>query len=79
MIDTQIKCSSTLVLKKDFYSVDAINEALGFFKEICYLELKEDNKTVFLSFSSEEDLDLDLLKHEFSNYILGLMKNKSLV
>jgi hypothetical protein len=79
MINTQIKCSSILILKKDFYSIDAINETLELFKKICLLELKEDNKAIFISFISEEDMDLDILKQEFSNYVLGLMKNKSLV
>ena len=64
-------------LNKNFYNVSVIKETLNVFREICSGKVLESNNQieVFLQPKQQEDL----LKEEFCNYALGLMKNKSLV
>ena len=62
-------------LNSRFYSREAVEEALHDFKEVC--------KGRVLNGSMEVELvpkkGARLLKEEFCNYVLGLMKNKGLV
>ena len=62
-------------LNKDFYNKGAIEEAMDDFKEVCKGKI------------INEDIEIELqpkektknLKQEFCNYVLGLMKNKTMV
>ena len=64
-----------LRLNNKFYSKEAIEEALKDFKEICKGRILNDGIEVEL----EPKEEVKLLKEEFCNYVLGLMKNKTLV
>ena len=62
-------------LSKNFYNKEAIMSALDDFKEICKGKIINDDIDVEL----EPKEPIKCLKEEFSNYALGMMKNKMLV
>ena len=62
-------------LNNKFYNKEAIEEALKDFKEVCGGRVLNANFDVEL-LSKEEVANL---KEEFGNYVIGLMKNKTLV
>ena len=64
------------MLNKQFYSIDAIKEAITDFEEICIGRIIDDTITVELEPKQETYTQL---KGEFCNYVLGLMKNKMLI
>lgn len=66
-------------LNKKFYDLKAIKESLGDFKQVCSGKVemaKKEIKIVLLSRGGKPD---NTLGYEFCNYVLGLMKNKTLV
>jgi hypothetical protein len=62
-------------LNKRFYDEKAIREALNDFKEVCNGKILNDKIEIEL----EPKEDIKVLKEEFCNYVLGLMKNKNAV
>ncbi|MBT3407265.1 hypothetical protein HN415_01135 [Candidatus Woesearchaeota archaeon] len=58
-------------LNHEIYSSDAINLAIKDYKDVCDVIKKED----YLVLTPKEEIELDQLGYEFSNYVLGLMKN----
>lgn len=64
-----------IVLNKNFYCIEAVKESIEDFKEICDSSVS-DEEDIKVSLKPKEDLDIDTLGYEFSNYVLGLMKNK---
>ncbi len=64
-----------LKLNKQFYNLEAVKEALSDFSKIC--DGKIINESIEIELIPKEDSKF--LAEEFSNYVLGLMKNKSLV
>lgn len=62
-------------LNNNFYDKGSIEEALRDFKDICNGSILDDSFEVEL----EPKEEANQLKGEFSNYVLGLMKNKTLV
>ncbi len=62
-------------LNNKFYNKRVIEEALKDFKEVCNGKILNDGVEIEL-ITKEEVVKL---KEEFSNYVLGLMKNKTLV
>lgn len=70
-----MKSDIILELNKRFYDEKTINEALDDFKEVCSGKIANGKFQIILQ--PKEDIEnLDL---EFANYILGLMKNKTIV
>ena len=68
-----LKDKALIRLNKGFYNISAIKQTAEAFKEICNVEIKEDN--VFeLLLSPKEKTNLKELALEFSNYALGMMK-----
>ncbi len=63
------------ILNKEFYDEKMINEALDDFKEICTGKIVDGQFKIELQ-TKEDMVDLNL---EFANYVLGLMKNNTLV
>ena len=59
-------------LNKDFYSIDAVKDALDDFKEVCEGRIMDGSMEIEL----EPKGDIKGLKDEFCNYVLGLMQNK---
>jgi len=61
-------------LNNKFYNKEAVEGALRDFKEVC--EGKILNDAIEIELKPKEDIGM--LKEEFYNYVLGLMKNKML-
>jgi hypothetical protein len=66
-----------LRLNKNFYSVDAIKEALNDFKDICKGVIAREEQS-FVEIRLEPCVQSVYLEREFCNYLLGLMNNKYL-
>ena len=64
-----------IMLNNQFYDKNIIKEAIMDFKEVCDGKVLNDDVQVELMCSG----DSVRLRHEFCNYVLGLMKNKMLV
>lgn len=62
-------------LNKKFYNKEIVKEALDDFKKVCEGKILNDNIEVEL----EPKENVEMLREEFCNYVLGLMKNKVLV
>jgi len=62
-------------LNKKFYNKKVVEEALNDFKGVCSGKIL--NNDIEVELSPKEGVVR--LKEEFSNYVLGLMKNKTLV
>jgi len=65
------KKSVFVKLNEDIYCTHCIENAIMDFKDVCSF-----TKTKMgLELKPIEDIELDRLGYEFSNYVLGLMKN----
>lgn len=62
-------------LNKQFYNKKVIEDSLKDFKDVCSGKIL--NEIIEVELQPEENIPK--LKEEFCNYVLGLMKNKSLV
>jgi len=62
-------------LNRKFYSIEAVKETLKDFREVCKGKVLNDKIEIELYLRE----DTQQLKEEFCNYVLGMMKNKSLV
>ena len=62
-------------LNNKFYNKAIVEEALKDFNKVCSGRILNDNIEIEL----KPKEDIKELKEEFSNYVLGLMKNKVLV
>ena len=63
-------------LNPNFYDKSSIGEAIEDFKEIGEISL---DKGFVVVLSKDDYLTSEELFYEFSNYVLGLMKNNSVV
>lgn len=62
-------------LNKSFYDKESIKDAIVDFKGICNGKILNDNIEIELIQKEE----VENLKEEFCNYVLGLMKNRALI
>jgi hypothetical protein len=62
-------------LSNKFYRKEAVEEALRDFNEVCKGKIISNEIEVEL----EPEENIENLKEAFCNYVLGLMKNKTLV
>ena len=67
-------------LNKDFYQKDAIIEAISDFSEVCSGKIitQDKNQDIIVELQPLSD-DIQNLEEEFCNYVLGLMKNKTMI
>ncbi|MBR9676986.1 hypothetical protein GOV04_02500 [Candidatus Woesearchaeota archaeon] len=65
-----------LVLNKNFYDKKAISQAIKDFEHIAKITILDDEFGIELL--QKEPLE-EPLKEEFSNYVLGLMKNENII
>lgn len=64
---------------RNFYCINAIEEAIEDFSEICESRfIDKNNDNIIVELNPKHKLDVPL-KEEFCNYVLGLLKNKGLV
>jgi len=64
-----------LVLNSKFYKKEAVKQAIKDFKNAC--DAKILNNKIEVELKPKENVKN--LEHEFSNYVLGLMKNNGIV
>ena len=64
-------------LNKKFYDTGAVKETLNSFRGVCSGKVLESNDRIEVFLQPKKNVPM--LKEEFCNYALGLMKNKSLV
>jgi len=62
-------------LNKKFYNIEIVEEAFKDFKKVCKGRILNDKIEIELCPKG----DIKQLKEEFCNYVLGLMKNKTLI
>jgi len=65
-------------LNKNFYSLIAVEESLKDFDKVCYSKIRNKNQIEVILEPKDKKL-IKILGYEFCNYVLGLMKNKTLV
>lgn len=66
-------------LNKCFYDISSIKESINDFKRVCSARFEDDDSAVRITLKPKERILLKILGHEFCNYVLALMKNKTLV
>ena len=63
-----------ITLNRNFYNKKTIQEAIRDFSDVCTAKIINDNYDVEI----EQKENIDNLPQEFSNYVLGLMKNEAM-
>ncbi len=66
-------------LNKKFYNEDAVKEALKDFEKVCCGNYRKIKGKFLITLRPKSEKHFELLKDEFCNYVLALMKNKALV
>lgn len=74
-----VKQKNKIVFNKSFYNTPAIEDALDAFRDICTGELQDKEAQITVILTPKSNNNPDELKNEFCNYVLALMKNKSLM
>lgn len=59
-----------------FYLRSCILDAVKDFGEICSCEVDDGDRYILVVLRVKGNLNVEELGHEFSNYVLGVMKNK---
>lgn len=60
---------------KDFYSLEAIKKAIQDYKGLADFNIKIDKKNIKVNLKNIDPNSKNVIKEEFCNYVLGLMKN----
>lgn len=63
--------NNILNLKKEIYSLDNINEAVGAYKDICSIDITEIDNEYILCFVDTK-YDANKTMNEFENYLIAL-------
>lgn len=63
----------TLKLNKEIYPLKAVTKAMGLYRGIVKLHLKKSGTYYFLSGSVDKESE-ELVKNEFLNFVLGLVR-----
>jgi len=63
-------------MNKEFYTLEAIQQAIKDYEEVGLIELIDGRFT--LGVQSKSAFNEELIKEEFCNYVLSLMKNDGL-
>lgn len=66
-------------LNKKFYDINSIEESVNEFSTVCKGCIKNETDDIAVELTPKEGGVADILGYEFSNFVLGLMKNKSIV
>jgi len=64
---------------KKFYKLPSIKNAIRDFQNVCKGSVKELERYFLVTLAPKSKSPQDNLGHEFSNYVLALMKNEVLV
>jgi len=60
---------------KNFYTIDTVKKAIQDYKGIANFDLKSNKKEIKVEIKNIKLESEDIIKEEFCNYVLGLMKN----
>ena len=66
-------------LNKQFYDLNSVNESIQDFNEVCTGKIDDKSEHEIKVILMPKNEDIENLKYEFCNYVLGLMKNKNLI
>lgn len=61
-------------LNKEFYPLNAINQAVKDFKEAASIKIRNEENHYKIEITPKQNIQF--LKEEFANYVLGISKNK---
>jgi hypothetical protein len=62
---------------KDFYSLEAIKKAIQDYKGLADFDIEVGKKNIKINLKNIDPESKDIIKEEFCNYVLGLMKNNA--
>lgn len=65
-------------LNKKFYEISVVRESLKDFSQVCSGKIRN-KKDIHIILKPKDKSLTNILGNEFCNYVLGLMKNKTLV
>lgn len=68
-----------LSLNRKFYDISAVKEALQDFRKVCNIRIKEKKESIDVEIEPISGHDASTISGEFLNYVLGIMKNKTIV
>ena len=63
----------TIVFNKEIYKLEAIKKAIEQYDELAEIKINEKDNEIEVVFDSIDQEVKEVLKDEFSNYVLGLM------
>jgi hypothetical protein len=66
----------TFALNKKFYPLEDILKSAQAFSEICWVNIDENEGKLNVTLTPKSDMELENLKNEFCNYVLGVIKTK---
>lgn len=62
----------SVLYQKGLYDPKAVSEAAGRYQKICRIDIKEGHGGILCVFHADEE-SLDLIIHEFDNYLIEMM------
>ncbi len=65
----------TINFNRDFYNLDSIKKAIQDYKGLADFDIKLGKKNIKVNLKNINPESKDIIKEEFCNYVLGLMKN----
>lgn len=71
--------SSSIRLNKKLYKIASIKDAIDDFGKVCRGKLSEEGDYFCVNLTAKDKPLEKNMEYEFANYVLALMKNKSLV
>ena len=75
----EIKGNEIMIkLNKQFYDLGVVKESIKDFNEVCIGKIKNKER-IEVTLKPKDKSILNILGNEFYNYVLGLMKNKTIV
>ncbi len=67
--------SMAINFNRSFYNLESIKKAIQDYKGLADFDISVDKKNIKVNLKNINPESKDIIKGEFSNYVLGLMKN----
>lgn len=65
----------TINFNRNFYNLESIKKAIQNYNGLADFDIKLGEKNIEVNLKNIDPESKDIIKEEFSNYVLGLMKN----
>ena len=65
----------TINFNRDFYNLESIKKTIRDYKGLADFDIKLGKKNIKVNLKNINPESKDIIKEEFCNYVLGLMKN----